>query len=191
LEVSVAAWVVSVAAVMAAALAAWLEGNFRGRPDLDLGFVNHGGMWGDLVLLPVANAVIVPWLSPGIWLIGPLLVASGLSVWLHIRWHGGAGVGAREHMWPTRRHARWWRDLSASGWLHVLYVAGEVALLIAYALTPMPARVVMIVSVALTVHIPLGLLLPARMLTGRWSSHVLLVPALALVWSVAAVKLYS
>jgi hypothetical protein len=49
----------------------------------------------------------------------------------------------------------------------------------------------MIVSVALTVHIPLGLLLPARMLTGRWSSHVLLVPALALVWSVAAVKLYS
>jgi hypothetical protein len=192
IEWSWPAWAASVLAVAGSGLAAWLEGTWRRGEDLDLGFVNHGGMWGDLVLLPLANAVIVPYLSPGAWLAGPLAVSALLSVWLHAGWHGGATAGAREHMWPARRHARWWRDLSVAGWLHLLYVAAEVTLLLGYAFTAVPLSVVFIVTAVLTLHVPLGLLQPARALTGRWPPrHRLLAPALALVWGVAAVKVFS
>ncbi len=190
IEWSWLAWTVSVLAVVGSGLAAWLEGTWRRGGELDLGFVNHGGMWGDLVLLPLANAVIAPCLSPGAWLAGPLVVSAVVSVWLHVGWHGGGATGAREHMWPSRPYAHWSRDLSVAGWLHLLYVGGEVTLLLAYALTPVPASVVLIVAAVLTLHVPLGLLQPARLLTGRWSArHALLAPALALVWTVGALKL--
>ena len=52
------------------ALAAWYEGCWAQRPGLDMGFANHGGMWGDLMLLPIANAVIVPHLTMGPWIAG-------------------------------------------------------------------------------------------------------------------------
>jgi hypothetical protein len=187
-ELSVLAWTVSVLTVVVSAATAWLEGNWRRRPNLDLGFANHGGMWGDLILLPFVNAVIVPWIRPGSWLAGPLAVAVPVSLWLHARWHGGGG--AREHMWPARSHGHWSRDLSVAGWLHVLYVIGQLTLLLAYAVTPVPTAVVLVVSAVLTMHVPLGLLQPARALTGRWSPrHPLLIPALVLIWGVAAVKL--
>ncbi len=79
MEFSWAAWAVSVLAVLASALLAWRQRNFAKRPGLDMGFVNHGGMWGDLVLLPIANAMIVPHLQPGAWLIGALALGSALS----------------------------------------------------------------------------------------------------------------
>ena len=73
----------------------------------------------------------------------------------------------------------------------MFYVIGEVAVLLAYAVSPMPWSVVLMVSVVLTLHVPVGLLHPARMVTGRWSIRQrLLVPALLLVWSVAMAKLW-
>lgn len=147
-------------------------------------------MWSDLLLLPVANALIVPHVHAGAWLGVPVAVATAFSVWIHARWYRGEGAHWREHLWPSRHHGVWSRDLSGAGWLHVLYVVGETAILLAYAVSPLPRPVVLVVSVVLTVHVPVGLLHPARVLTGRWSArNPLLVPALLVVWTVGIVKL--
>lgn len=186
-------WSLSVAFVILSGTCAWCEGNGRRRPGLDIGFLEHGGMWGDLILLPIANAAIVPHLSWGAWLIGPLLAGIAISGWLHACWHRGGGEGHwHEHMWPARPHGRWHRDLSWAGWMHVIYVAAEFGLLVAYALTPMPAWVVWLVTLILTLHVPIGLLAPAWVATrGRLVRNSLLVPALMVLWTVAILKLFA
>jgi len=190
-SLSVSVWFVSVAFVLLSGACAWCEGNGRRRPGLDIGFLEHGGMWGDLLLLPIANAAIVPHLPWGAWLIGPLVIGGAVSGWLHVTWHRGGGEGHWcEHMWPARPHGRWHRDLSWAGWMHVVYVTAEFGLLVAYALTPMPAWVVWTVTVILTLHVPLGLLAPAWVATGgRLVRNGLLTPALAMLWAIALVKL--
>lgn len=150
-------------------------------------------MWGDLLLLPIANAAIVPWLAVGGWLAPATLAGIAASWWLHRGWHGGDDEGVwREHLWPARAHGRWARDLSWAGWLHVVYVAAEMTLLIGYAVTPVPPLVVAIVTVVLTLHVPLGLLSPAWVAThGRVVRHRLLWPALLIVWAIAIVKTFG
>jgi hypothetical protein len=191
MEWSWSAWVISVAAVIAAgAIAAW-EGHFRKRPGLDLGFANHGGMWGDFLLLPIVNAVAVPRIEPGWWLLAPLTLAALVSLALHGWWHGGTPHGMRDHMWPARPSGRWAADLSLAGWCHVVYVAGELGLLLAWAMSPSPAAVIWLVTIIMTLHAPLGVLQPAWFATGRLpATDVRLVMlALATAWAVAAIKL--
>ncbi len=183
----------SVVFVLLSGLCAWWEGNWTRRGDLDVGFLNHGGMWSDLLLLPIVNAVIVPWLSFGTWLIGAALIGIATSWWLHAHWHHGGGEGFwREHLWPGRAHDRWQRNLSWAGWLHVVYVAAEIMLLVAYALTPVPLSVVVIVSILLTLHVPIGLFAPAWVATGgHLVRNRLLWPALAILWFVALAKTFG
>jgi hypothetical protein len=192
------AWSVSVAAVIASGAVAWLEGNWIRRPGLTMGFANHGGMWGDLVLLPVANAAIVPHLTAGIWLPVALSLATLASVVVHVYWYRGDSAGTRgarahapEHMWPTRSQGTWHGDLSWAGWLHVLYVAAELTLLTGFLVhvTPPPAAV--IVCAIFTIHVPLGLLQPRWYVSGRIASfreQPLLLPCLSALWLLAALK---
>ena len=81
--------------------------------------------------------------------------------------------------------------LSRAGWCHVAYVGGELALLLAFALTSTPPATVLLVSLILTAHVPLGLLQPAWFARRRvfWWSINTMVVALAMVWLVAAWKL--
>jgi hypothetical protein len=192
-------WLVSVVAVVISGALAWLQGNFTKRPGLDMGFVNHGGMWGDLVLLPIANAVIVPYLQPGLWIVGSLAVTFALAAWTHVHWYRGDKAGrsprstvhSREHMWPSRPHGSWWRDLSWAGWAHLVYVAGELTILIGFLRFPMTDEVIALVCVIFTLHVPLGLLQPRWFLTGEIASprkQPLLVPLLATLWVVGLVK---
>jgi hypothetical protein len=193
MEWSWTAWTVTVAAVALSGAVAWAEGHWRARTGVDLGFANHGGMWGDAWLLPVANAVIAPWLPPGWWWLGPVLVAAAAAVALHAWWHGGTTDGFRDHLWPTRPSAHWATDLSWAGWCHVAFVTGQLALLLAYAAVAVPSRVVAVVTVVLTLHVPLGLLQPAWYATGRVprSNVRLLVAAVATAWLVGVGKVAS
>jgi len=178
------------AAVAVSGLAAAIEGHWRRSARIDVGFAAHGGMWGDAILLPIVNALIVPWVSTGAWLVTPLFVGIAASMALHTWWHGGRTHGIREHMWPTRPTGRWHADLSWAGWCHVVYVAFEVAVLLAYAVTPVPPRVVVIVSLLLSAHVPIGVLLPAWSATRRvfradlWQTAL----AIAAIWAVAMAK---
>lgn len=185
-------WLISVAAVVASGAIAWAEGNWRRRPGLAMGFVNHGGMWGDLVLLPIANAVIAPHLRPGAWLPLALAVATIASLWVHVHWYRpNAASHSHEHMWPAHARGSWWRDLSWAGWAHVVYVIGELTLLTGFLVTAVPDDVVAIVAIVFTLHVPLGLLQPRWFLTGEIATprkQPLLIPLLACLWIVALVK---
>jgi hypothetical protein len=207
IEWSWTAWGISVAAVVVSAALAWSQDCFVRRPGLDMGFFNHGGMWGDLALLPIANAAIVAHLQPGIWIVVGFALGLVLSAWVHVHWYRGppsprgtsdaasAGLGrvhSCEYMWPSRPHGSWWKDLSWAGWAHVLYVAGELTVLFGFALFPMPADAVAVVLVIFTLHVPLGLLQPRWFLTGEIAGprkQPLLLPLLATLWVVAAAKL--
>lgn len=190
------AYVLSVAAVIGSAGLAWRKGDLRRRTGVDIGFANHGGMWGDLMLLPIANALIVPWLSTGWWIALAATLGSALSIAVHVHWYGGGAAASsrrsRGHMWPSHARGSWWRDLAPAGWAHVVYVAGELALLCGFLLFPMPRPVVWIVAAIFTLHVPLGLLQPRWYLTRRLPSlreQPLLVPLLTLLWIVTALKL--
>lgn len=184
------AWALTVAAVGVSGLVAWAEGHWRRRPGLELGFVNHGGMWGDGLLLPVANAVAAPLIPMDGRVIGALLLAATASVLLHVHWHGGTRHGFRDHLWPSRPAAHWARDLSWAGWCHVAFVTGQLAWLMAFAVTAAPLAVVLIVTAVLTIHVPLGLLQPAWLATGHVprSNVRLLVAGVAAAWLVAVFK---
>ena len=183
-------WVVSLAAVGVSGAVAGLEGNWRRSARLHLGFATHGGMWGDALLLPVVNALVVPGIAPGRWLAGPLALGVLASVVLHMWWHGGHHEGVRDHLWPLRQTGRWHTDLSWAGWCHVGYVALEVALLLAYAVTPVSATVAVGVATLLSVHVLVGVLQPSWVATGRLVREDIALAALAitLVWAVTAVK---
>lgn len=183
-------WAVSVAAVaVSGAVAAW-EGHWWRSDRVDIGFSGHAGMWGDAVLLASVNALVVPWITPGWWLVLPLGIGAAASAALHAWWHGGHGGGLREHMWPARPTRRWHADLSWAGWCHVGYVAFEVALLTAYVVSPMPASVVLLVSLLLTTHVPIGVLLPPWSAARRVHRGDLwqVAAAIVSVWAVGAVK---
>jgi hypothetical protein len=190
LEWSWVTWVASLAAVGVSGAVAGGEGNWRRSNHLHLGFATHGGMWGDALLLPVVNALVVPGIAPGLWLAGPLTLGVLGSVGLHLWWHGGHREGVRDHLWPIRPTGRWHTDLSWSGWCHVVYVALEVALLLAYAVTPAPIAVVWWVAALLSVHVLVGILQPSWVATGRLVRDDIALAALAMVtvWAVTAAK---
>ncbi|MEZ5285407.1 MAG: hypothetical protein R2712_11500 [Vicinamibacterales bacterium] len=180
----------TVGAVAVSGAVAYAEGHWRRRPGLDLGFADHGGMWGDALLLPVANGVIVPWLPAAWWLTLPVLLAAGAAALLHAAWHGGTRGGFRDHMWPTRPASHWARDLSWAGWCHMAYVTGQIAILVAYAVTTVPPAVVLMVTIVLTLHVPLGLLHPSWSATGTVprANLRLLAAAIVAAWMVGVGK---
>ena len=155
-----------------------------------MGFANHGGMWSDLALLSMANAVIVPHLTLGWWTAAALGVASLAAIWVHVYWY--APGGATDHMWPTHATGSWWRDLSWAGWAHVGYVAGELTLLAGFALHAIPADTVILVAAIFTIHVPIGLLQPRWFLTGHIATvqeQPLMGPLLIALWGVTMLKL--
>lgn len=155
-----------------------------------MGFADHGGMWSDLALLSMANAAIVPHLTPGWWIAGALLASALASIWVHAHWYSPGG--ATDHMWPAHQHGRWWRDLSWAGWAHVGYVTAELTLLAGFALHAFPGDVVVFVVAIFTVHVPVGLLQPRWFVSGHIATvqeQPLLAPLLLALWAVALVKL--
>ena len=186
-------YLVSVMAVVVSGLAARREGNWRRRPGLAMGFADHGGMWDDLVLLPVANAAVAPYLTIGPWLAWAVALSALASAAVHVHWYrGDRVVHSPEHMWPTRPRGSWFGDLSIAGWLHVLYVTGELTLLVGFLVHDLPATVVLLVAAIFTIHVPIGLLQPRWFVTGRIATlaeQPLLLPCLLALWGVVAIKL--
>lgn len=185
----------SVVAILISAATAATEGNWRRRPGLAMGFCNHGGMWSDLLLLPMANAAIVPHLVVGWWLLPAVGIAVAAAMAVHVFWYrANRGGGATEHMWPARRFDSWARDLSWAGWLHVLYVAGELTLLAGFAWHAMPSTVLALTALIFTVHVPIGLLQPHWCLTGEIraaAQQKLLAACLITLWTVTLIKWWA
>jgi hypothetical protein len=197
MEWSWPSWFVSVIAVIVSGAIAWLEGNWAKRRGLAMGFANHGGMWSDLVLLPFANAVIVPYLTVGAWLVPAVTLSTIASVLVHRHWYAQAPQASEtrgNHMWPGHDRQAWWADLSWSGWAHVLYVIGELGLLAGFLVHDTPVDVIVFAAIVFTIHVPIGLLQPRYFLTGHIATieeQPLLAPCLAALWVSVTAKLLA
>lgn len=171
----------------------YIEGTFTSKT-VTMGFVNHGGMWGDLLLMSTAIGFIIPHLksSSGISLIG-LPVALVLTEYAHEQWakymraHYITG-----HMFPTHTQEEWRRSLSWSGYTHFILMNILLYFLFLYIASPMPKEAIIIVSVLVSAHVILGTVQPGWYCTGKLLTQANLVPpaiGIAAIWTIAAIKL--
>ena len=162
-----------------------------------MGFVNHGGMWGDLLILPIAAASIIPRLDArarsATLLLSLFAVAVGLSLFAHAQWSAmGAILQTTDHVFPTHASGLWYRDISVAGWMHVAYMALQLAVFLGYIAVPMPREVILLVSGLLSVHLVIGQIEPGWYSTGEiWVARNVIPTGMCLVitWSVAVLKL--
>ena len=187
------AWFFTFGFVVFSASVAWLEGSLtrRGCADVNMPFLNHGGMWGDAFLLSAVNALLLPHLTPVLrtW---PAVLALFCTWFAHLSWAGiNRRTGRRDFLWPRGVRGRALDEMGWVGWLHCIYTFAQLALLFAYAATPLPPEVVWVVSLLLTVHVLAGMAQPGWYLEGRinWLTAVSTAGAMAAVWIVAGWKI--
>ncbi len=191
------AWIVSVLYMALAAYVAFREGTFAAGA-VSISFANHGGMWGDLIILPVVNGLIVPYIprltgKRTITACGLLVCAIILTVFAHAQWAAmGKAQGTTDFVFPVHTSGAWYNDLSVSGYLHMVYMSLELTLMFAYAITSMPKRRVYWISGLLTVHVILGQVQPGWYLNGTiWNARTI-VPtftSVLLIWLVGLYKI--
>jgi len=165
-----------------------------------MGFVNHGGMWGDVLFLPLVAALMVPIVrasrevTPRLkFLVIVLSAAATLAV--HWQWATvGRDLGTTDHVFPTHVSGAWFRDISVAGWLHVVYMTGFLGLVVLYAVLSVPPKIVWLTSAILTLHLLLGQLQPAWYSTGTIAAPNTIASVLTTViavWIVAVWKIRS
>jgi hypothetical protein len=181
--------------VVIAAFFSWKEDTFtskRGRK-VTMGFVEHGGMWGDFYLMASFNGVVTPYIfaNPRIgfrWAAVIITVSTVLSLIAHRSWViGFRKDGITSHIIPWNRGGPWFRDIGASGGLHVVFTACQLALIICYIVTAMPKSSVIVASALLALHLPLGIIEP-----GWYCSNPRRVKGgdvIAVLWLIAAIAI--
>ena len=183
------AWWVCVLWVLVSGAVAYREGTLsrRGWRRVRMGFLEQGGMWGDLLLVSAINALIVPYF---VWdekiFMSAVIVGFGTSSAAHRAWGRHlAGAGVTSHLWPDLFRRSWLDDLSIAGMLHFAFTWYQVVLFGFYLFSPLPERTIWTVSVLAVVHLTFGTVLPCRAAHARW-----FVPgtwrALVVQWSVVA-----
>ncbi|MBI2623369.1 MAG: hypothetical protein HYW65_02225 [Candidatus Liptonbacteria bacterium] len=139
MEFSHAAFDLTVALVVISGLMSVLERTFMSRL-VTMDFLHHGGMWGDLLILSVVNGYIAPHLTKNSATIYGLSAAAvALTLVAHWAW----AKGMREHhitghMFPAHVYSVWYKDLSLSGWMHVVTMSFLLGILLVYVVSPMP-----------------------------------------------------
>jgi hypothetical protein len=135
---SVIAWIASILYMALAGYVAWREGTFTAG-SVSISFANHGGMWGDFMILPIVNGLIVPYLpritgKRRIVAGGLLACAIMLTVFAHAQWAAmGKALGTTDFVFPQHTGGGWYNDMSVSGYLHLGYMGVELALILGYA----------------------------------------------------------
>jgi uncharacterized Tic20 family protein len=193
---SLQTWIVSVVSVVICAVVSWMEGTLT-APYVTIGFLNHGGMLGDLIIMPLINGMIAPRFprltARRALLLGALFVcALMLAIIAHQQWALiGRTAGITDHVFPRHGPDIWYHDLSVAGYLHVIYMSLELTLLLAYASVHMPRSTVVLVTGLLTIHVVVGQVQPAWYVTRAFPTARTMVPTMAsvlVVWMVAFFK---
>jgi hypothetical protein len=193
MKFSVAAFIIVVSLVVISGFASYREGTLMNKK-VTMGFLNHGGMWGDLILMSVVSGSIFPyflWKRALIFFVA--VSACAFSIIAHVKWaRGFREEGITGHMFPAYKNGTWYKDISNAGWMHV----GVMSLLLSgtfmYAASPIPEPVILLVSVLLTAHVFLGTLQPGWFCSGelwRWSTLVPPLFATGLIWIIAMLKI--
>lgn len=191
------AWGVSTLYMALAAYVSWREGTFTSG-SVTMGFMEHGGMWGDFIILPIVNGLIVPCIprptvKSCMAICGLAACAVIVTVFAHAQWDVmGRATATTDFVFPRHSAGVWYGDMSLSGFLHLAYMSVELTLVLAYVIMPMPVRKVLLISGLLTVHLIVGQVQPGWYTTGTiWTARTI-VPTLAtvlLTWLVALYKI--
>jgi len=180
-----------------AAYVSWREGTFRSG-SVTMGFLEHGGMWGDFILLPIVNGLIVPCFPrPSV---KRCMATSGLAacaivatIFAHAQWAAmGRASATTDFVFPRHTSGAWYNDMSLSGFLHLVYMSVELTLVLGYAVMPMPVKRVLLISGLLTVHLIVGQVQPGWYSTGTIWTVKTIVPTLTtvlLTWLIAWYKI--
>jgi hypothetical protein len=90
------------------------------------------------------------------------------SIVAHVQWaKWSRSDGVTEHVFRTHQLGIWYRDITLAGWMHVFVMAALLAIVLLYAISPLPIRVVITVSILLTVHVLIGTMQPGWYCTGK------------------------
>jgi hypothetical protein len=155
-------------------------------------------MWGDLLILPWVNGLIVPYLPRltgkrvlvASWL---LAFATAVTLIAHEQWAAaGKALGTTDFIFPSHAAGMWHEDLSVSGYLHIIYMSVELAIIFAYIVVRIPVRTIYWTSALLTVHVVLGQVQPGWYSTGTIWNVGTLAPtlfAVLMLWIVALFKI--
>jgi len=174
--------------VIASGVVSWTEGtlNSQGQRNI-MGFLQHGGMWGDLILLSLVNALVVsrlPRLDRRFVLI--LAMAACLSVFItlvmHILWmtqiHQSHNL---THMFYQKDFGVWYKNISNAGWMHIVFMSAELTLLAVYTFFVMPVKTIYMVSLLLILHVVVGTALPGWYFNRIIWSQSHMIPSLGLI----------
>jgi hypothetical protein len=188
---SFAAFSATVGAVIVSGAVSLAEGTATNRR-VTMGFINHGGMWGDLIIMSMVTGIVFPHLVRSYFL-SAVFVALALTVIAHAQWAKGMRNDATTgHMFPTHKTGKWYVDISAAGWTHVFVMTMLLTVTLMYAVSPAPTNIVVAISLLLTVHVFLGTVQPGWYCTGKlWTWRNFGPPLLeaALIWCIALLKI--
>lgn len=193
MKFSLAAFIGTVAVVVISGVASFMEGTLT-RKNVTMGFLNHGGMWGDLIIMSVVTGFVFPYLVRSrIYALSALFIAFTVTVIAHILWAKWMQSDAiTGHMFPTHETGKWYLDMSGAGWMHVVVMTALLTVVLIYAVSSVPVNVLFAVSLLLTVHVFLATVQPGWYCTGKlwtWRNFGTPLFTTALIWSIAALKI--
>ncbi len=122
-----------------------------------------------------------------------LTIAFVVTIIAHVLWaRNGRLGGITEHIFPTHEAGVWYADISIAGWMHVGVMALLLTVLMMYAVSTLPVKVVITVSLLLTIHVFLANLQPGWYCTGKlwtWRNFVIPIVAGGVIWVMAVLKI--
>ena len=195
MKFSIAAFASTIAAVVISGLVSLAEGNLTSKR-VTMGFVNHGGMWGDLMIMPIVAGFMFPYLvrSPMLVIVSSFL-SLAVTLIAHAQWADWfRHDGITGHMFPTHVKGKWYLDLSKAGWMHVLVMTFLTAVVLLYAVSLLPEEVIVTCSLLLTVHFCLSTALPGWYCTGKlwtWRNFGPPLVATGIIWTLAGIKIHA
>src|SRR5437867_856243 len=97
----------SLVLVLLSGVASVAEGTFTSKR-VTIGFLNHGGMWGDLIILSVVTGALWPYLSKSMPTVLPVLsFALAIAIGAHAQWANWMqSEGITGHIFPAHRTGR-------------------------------------------------------------------------------------
>ena len=159
-----------------------------------MGFLDHGGMWSDLIFMSVVVGLVFPYLATSRGVVfSSLLTALIATIIAHIYWAASMrSDGTTGHMFHVHQTGTWYLDLSWAGWMHVFVMTMLLTVMLLYVVSSLPAKSVVAVSLLLTTHLFLAMVQPGWHCTGElWTWGNFRPPLLvtAAVWSIAVLKI--
>src|ERR1035441_3749016 len=188
MKFSFPAFVTTVLLVAASGVVSLLEGTFTSKR-VTMGFINHGGMWGDLIILSVMTGLVYPYFVRNrLVILSALFLALAVTILAHIQWaNWSRNDGLTGHMFRSHETGIWYAEMSLAGWMHVIVMTVLLSVAFIYAVSSTPLNIVLTVSLLLTVHVFLGTVQPGWYCTGKlwtWRNFGPPLFATGLIWTV-------